>query len=138
MNKTQIGDSDAAYNAITTNPKFSDLLAQVPLKHPTQLYESFSYIFVFFLLLYLYWKTETPRKHGLLFGIFLILLWSVRFVVEFVKGSQGGIEDSLGVFSTGQWLSIPFIIVGLYFLFMAERPIPDDLLKYTENQKKIE
>ncbi len=127
MFKTHINNPDAAYNAIVYNPKFADLLAQVPLKHPAQLYESFSYIFVFFFLLFLYWKTETTQKHGLLFGVFLILLWSVRFVVEFVKESQGGIENIFGLFSTGQWLSIPFIFVGLYFLFMAERPLPENL-----------
>jgi phosphatidylglycerol:prolipoprotein diacylglycerol transferase len=125
--KTHIGNPDAAYNAIANNPKFADLLAQVPLKHPAQLYESFCYIFVFFILLFLYWKTRTAQKHGLLFGIFLILLWSVRFAVEFVKESQGGIEELFGLFTTGQWLSIPFILVGLYFLFMAEKPLPEDL-----------
>lgn len=127
MFKTQIGNPDIAYNAIVNNPKFSDLLAQVPLKHPAQLYESFCYIFVFLFLLFLYWKTETTQKHGLLFGIFLILLWSVRFFVEFVKESQGGIENIFGLFSTGQWLSIPFIFVGMYFLFMAEKPLPENL-----------
>jgi phosphatidylglycerol:prolipoprotein diacylglycerol transferase len=118
--KTQIQNSDNAYNAIVNDPKFADLLAQVPLRHPAQLYESFSYIFVFFFLLFLYWKTETTQKQGLLFGVFLILLWSVRFIVEFVKESQGGFENTLGTFSTGQWLSVPFIIIGLYFLFMAK------------------
>ena len=76
---------------------------------------------------FLYWKTSTAEKHGLLFGIFLILLWSVRFGVEFVKGKQGGIEDIFGLFTTGQWLSIPFIMIGLYFLFMAEKPLPEDV-----------
>jgi prolipoprotein diacylglyceryl transferase len=118
--KTQIQNSDNAYNAIVNDPKFADLLAQVPLRHPAQLYESFSYIFVFFFLLFLYWKTETTQKQGFLFGVFLILLWSVRFIVEFVKESQGGFENTLGTFSTGQWLSVPFIIIGLYFLFMAK------------------
>ena len=56
-----------------------------------------------------------------------MLLWSVRFGVEFVKESQGGIESLLGLFTTGQWLSIPFILVGLYFLFMAEKPLPEDI-----------
>jgi len=47
-----------------------------------------------------------------------VLLWTVRFFVEFVKESQGGFEDKLGnVLSTGQWLSIPFVIVGFYFMF---------------------
>lgn len=121
--KTHIQDPESAYSAIVHDPRFSDLLAQVPAKHPAQLYESISYIFVFFILFYLYWKTNAKEKHGLIFGVFLILLWTVRFVVEFVKESQGGIEESLGLFSTGQWLSIPFILVGLYFLFMAEKPI---------------
>lgn len=127
MNQTHIANPDLAYDAIVNNPKFSNLLAQVPLKHPAQLYEAFAYIFVFFILLFLYWKTDTPRKHGLLFGCFLILLWSVRFVVEFVKESQGGFENSLGLFTTGQWLSVPFILVGLYYLFMAEEPLPEDI-----------
>ena len=128
VKKTQIADSDAAYSAIANDPKFIDLLNEVPLKHPAQLYEAFCYIFVFFILLFLYWKTKAAEKHGLIFGVFLILLWTVRFIVEFVKGKQGGIED-LSLFndlSTGQWLSIPFIAVGVYFLFMAERPLPKD------------
>lgn len=127
MNETQIANPNLAYDAIVNNPKFSDLLAQVPLKHPAQLYEAFFYVFVFLFLMFLYWKTETTRKHGLLFGTFLILLWTVRFGVEFVKESQGGFENSLGLFTTGQWLSVPFILVGFYYLFMAEEPLPEDL-----------
>ena len=127
MNQTQIANPDLAYDAIVNNPKFANLLAEVPLKHPAQLYEAFAYVFVFFILLFLYWKTDTPRKHGLIFGIFLILLWTVRFVVEYVKESQGGFESALGLFTTGQWLSVPFILVGLYYLFMAEEPLPDDI-----------
>lgn len=129
VDKTQISNPDLAYDAIATNPKFADLLAAVPMKHPAQLYEAFCYIFVFFFLLYLYWKTDTPRKHGLIFGTFLILLWTVRFIVEYVKESQGGFENALGLFSTGQWLSVPFILVGLYYLFMAEEPLPEDIIK---------
>lgn len=127
MNQTQIANPDLAYDAIVNNPKFANLLAEVPLKHPAQLYEAFAYVFVFFILLFLYWKTDTPRKHGLIFGTFLILLWTVRFVVEYVKESQGGFESALGLFTTGQWLSVPFILVGLYYLFMAEEPLPDDI-----------
>lgn len=122
--RTNITNVDVAYKAVENDPKFLSLLNEVPLKHPTQLYEAFCYIFVFAILMYLYWKTNAAQKHGLIFGVFLILLWTVRFIVEFVKGSQGGIEKSLGLFSTGQWLSIPFIIVGFYFLFMAEKPLP--------------
>ena len=119
VTKTNISDSDAAYQAIANDPQFSNLLMQVPLKHPAQLYESFCYIFVFFLLLFLYWKTKTAQKQGMLFGLFLILLWSIRFVVEYVKESQGGFGDNT-IFSTGQWLSLPFIAIGLYFVFKAK------------------
>lgn len=120
---TKINDANDAYYAIVHDPKFASFLEKVPAKHPAQLYEAFLYIFVFFILFFLYWKTKTAEKHGLLFGYFLILLWSVRFVVEYVKESQGGIEETFGLFSTGQWLSIPFILVGIYYLFVAEKPV---------------
>jgi phosphatidylglycerol---prolipoprotein diacylglyceryl transferase len=123
VNITKTNNVNDAYNALVNNPQFASQIAKVPLKHPTQLYEAFAYIFVFLILFILYWKTRTSEKHGLLFGYFLILLWSVRFVVEYVKESQGGIESNFGLFSTGQWLSIPFILVGLYYLFVAEKPI---------------
>lgn len=130
VTKTHISDPETAYQAIANDPQFSNLLMQVPLKHPAQLYESFCYIFVFFLLLFLYWKTKTAEKQGFLFGLFLILLWSVRFVVEYVKESQGGFGDST-IFSTGQWLSIPFILIGLYFLFTAKNQfLPNNYLSH--------
>jgi len=121
--KTQLASPKEAYHAIATNPQFSALLQEVPAKHPAQLYESFCYIFVFAILLFLYWKTNVKEKLGFLFGLFLVLLWSVRFVVENVKESQGGFGDTLGLFSTGQWLSIPFIIIGFYFIVKAKRGV---------------
>ena len=123
VNLTRIPDPKAAYNAIATDPTFATLLERVPAKHPAQLYEAAGYIVVFAILFYMYWKTDARQKQGLLFGVFLVLLWSVRFVVEFVKESQGGFENALGMFSTGQWLSIPFILLGLYFIFFSEKPI---------------
>ena len=122
-NATQIANPNDAYHAIATDPKFAALLEQVPAKHPTQLYEAFCYIFVFAILFFLYWKTDARKKSGFLFGLFLVLLFSVRIVVESVKESQGGFENSLGLLSTGQWLSIPFILIGLYFVFTAEKPV---------------
>ena len=123
VNATQIANPKEAYHAIATNQQFAELLQQVPAKHPAQLYEAFCYIFVFAILFFLYWKTEAREKSGYLFGLFLVLLWSVRFVVEYVKESQGGFESALGMFSTGQWLSIPFILIGLYFVFTAKKPV---------------
>jgi phosphatidylglycerol---prolipoprotein diacylglyceryl transferase len=123
MNETQIANPNEAYNAIANNPQFANLLQQVPAKHPAQLYEAFAYVFVFAILFFLYWKTEAREKTGFLFGLFLVLLFSVRIVVESVKESQGGFESALGLLSTGQWLSIPFILIGLYFVFIAEKRV---------------
>ena len=123
INATEIQHPQEAYKAIGNDPRFADLLALVPARHPAQLYEAIGYVLVFAILFYMYWRTNAREKMGLLFGTFLISLWSVRFVVEYVKESQGGFEDALGLFSTGQWLSIPFILIGLYFIFFAEKPI---------------
>ncbi|GIZ07715.1 prolipoprotein diacylglyceryl transferase [Flavobacterium sp. UMI-01] len=120
---TNIANPTEAYHAIATNPQYAHLLSQVPLKHPAQLYESFCYVFVFIALYFLYWKTDARLKSGYLFGLFLVALWTVRFIVEYVKESQGGFESSLGLFSTGQWLSIPFILIGFYFVFTADKPV---------------
>jgi prolipoprotein diacylglyceryl transferase len=122
---TQKSSVNEAYQALCTDPNYSTLLAQVPAKHPAQLYEAACYVFVFAILFVLYWKTTIRERQGFLFGLFLILLWSVRFMVEYVKESQGGFEAYLGQFSTGQWLSIPFILIGLYFVFTADKPIEE-------------
>ena len=125
VNATKIKNPNEAYHEIVNNPQYAALLEKVPLKYPAQLFEAGLYIFVFAILFFLYWKTNTKEKLGLLFGYFLIMLWSVRFVVEYVKESQGGFEESLGLFSTGQWLSIPFILVGIYFVFTADKAIEE-------------
>ena len=85
-------------------------------RHPAQLYEAGSYIFVFLILFYFYWKTKKSEQEGFLFGLFLFLLWTVRFFVEFVKEPQN-IERADWLLNTGQLLSIPFILIGLYFMF---------------------
>ena len=90
-------------------------------RHPAQLYEAFGYLLLFILLWQLYWKTDYKNKKGFLFGLFLICLFSIRVLVEYVKESQGGFEDSLGLLSTGQWLSIPFIIIGLILILRSKK-----------------
>lgn len=117
MQRTGINDVQAAYSAVTNNPTFSSLLEAVPYRHPAQLYESFCYIFVFLILLYFYVKTEKRDQTGFLFGLFLVLLWTVRFFVEFVKEAQVD-ERATWALNTGQWLSVPFVLLGLYFMFM--------------------
>ncbi|NNF86750.1 MAG: prolipoprotein diacylglyceryl transferase, partial [Winogradskyella sp.] len=81
------------------------------------LYEAFCYVFVFLALYYFYWKTKKGEQRGFLFGLFLLLLWTVRFFVEFLKEAQNE-ERADWLLNTGQLLSIPFIIIGLYYMFM--------------------
>lgn len=85
-------------------------------RYPTQLFESVSYLFVFLILWYLYWKTNKRIRQGYIFGMFLVLLWSVRFIVEFWKENQVDFEDAMPL-NMGQLLSIPFILLGLFFMF---------------------
>lgn len=96
-------------------------LSETEPRHPAQLYEAFCYIFVFVTLLYFYWKTNKSKQEGFLFGLFLVFLWTIRFFVEFVKEPQGD-EDLAAFFgnilNNGQLLSIPFILIGLYFMFV--------------------
>jgi len=118
VQRTGIKDVQEAYNAVTENPQFQNLLEAVPYRHPSQLYESFCYIFVFLILLYFYSKTTKKDQPGFLFGSFLVLLWTIRFFIEFTKEPQG--DEYINWFSlnTGQWLSIPFVLIGLYFMFI--------------------
>lgn len=121
MQITGLNDYNQAYDAIQSNPQFTEALNLVVAKHPTQLYEAFGYLLVFFVVYYMYWKTDARKNLGYIFGVFLVLLWVVRFVVEYMKESQGGFEDQLGdILSTGQWLSIPFILVGIYLWVTAK------------------
>ena len=121
MSITRAETPDDAYAALANQPEFAQYLEAIPFRHPAQLYEGVLYILVFLILYRLYWKTDKKNKSGYLFGLFLVLLWTIRFFVEFVKKSQGGFEESLGLLSTGQWLSLPFIAIGLYFMFKPQK-----------------
>ena len=116
--ETGIADYKEAYAAVTDNPQFQHLLEAVPYRHPAQLYESFCYVFVFLILWYVYNKTKKSDQAGFLFGLFLLLLWTIRFFVEFVKEPQGEEYITMLGLNTGQMLSIPFILIGLYFMFV--------------------
>ncbi|WP_237275143.1 prolipoprotein diacylglyceryl transferase [Tenacibaculum ovolyticum] len=87
--------------------------------HPTQLYEAFSYLALFFALWYFYWKTEKKNQTGFLFGLFMVVLWSLRFFIEFLKQAQvEGREDWVfNSLNTGQVLSIPLVLIGFWLMF---------------------
>lgn len=84
-------------------------------KHPTQLYEALSYFLIFFLLLWYYRKHEGKTNTGFIFGVFLILLFVARFLIEYVKEPQVEFEKAMAL-NMGQWLSVPFILAGVFFV----------------------
>lgn len=89
-------------------------------KHPTQLYEAFSYLAIFGLLFWMYWKTRAKERTGLIFGIFLITAFAARFFIEFVKEDQKAFEADM-MLNMGQWLSIPFVLAGIYLVAKAPK-----------------
>jgi phosphatidylglycerol---prolipoprotein diacylglyceryl transferase len=84
-------------------------------RHPTQLYESIAYFIFFLILLFIYYKGMEKNRSGLLFGLFLVLVFVFRFFVEFLKENQSGFEESM-VLNMGQILSIPFVLAGVFFI----------------------
>ncbi|TVZ53294.1 prolipoprotein diacylglyceryl transferase [Dokdonia sp. Hel_I_53] len=117
---TSIKNPKEAYQALTDNPQFAEIISAIPYRYPGQLMEAFGYVFVFLILFGLYWKTNSRNKPGLLFGLFLLLLMTVRLIVENFKREQvEGREDWIFDLNTGQVLSIPFILIGLYFVITA-------------------
>lgn len=89
-------------------------------RHPTQIYEGLSYLVTFFILWWYYYKKDGKPAHGFLFGLFLILIFGVRFLVEFIKEPQVGFERGLTL-NMGQMLSIPFIIAGFILIYLAQK-----------------
>jgi prolipoprotein diacylglyceryl transferase len=87
-------------------------------RHPTQLYEAFSYLLIFFVMSYIYKTKATKLQNGFLFGLFLLLVFSARFLIEFVKTKQADYTLDIGL-TTGQLLSIPFLVLGTYLLLKA-------------------
>ncbi|SUJ01620.1 Prolipoprotein diacylglyceryl transferase [Sphingobacterium spiritivorum] len=84
-------------------------------RHPGQLYEALAYVIIFIVMWYLYNK-KSILKPGYLFGIFLVLLFGARFVLEYFKIDQEDFEKNM-LFNMGQILSIPFILAGFYLIF---------------------
>jgi len=86
--------------------------------HPTQIYEMLYCLVTFAIMWFMYWKKEAYKKNGLLFGIFLIGVFGSRFMLEFIKNNQEAFESGLPL-NMGQWLSIPFIVWGIWLLLRS-------------------
>ncbi len=92
-----------------------DRVDNIP-RHPSQIYEAIAYLIIFFVLYYLYSSKNKGNQPYFLFSIFLITVFGFRFLVEFVKDVQVDFEKTLLLYM-GQWLSLPFIAVGIYLLY---------------------
>jgi len=90
-------------------------------RYPSQLFEAFGYVCLFVLLWILYRKTNKKYQQGWLFGLFFIILWAIRFFVEFLKEPQGDEFIQFGGLNTGQVLSIPFMIAGVIIMIISKK-----------------
>jgi prolipoprotein diacylglyceryl transferase len=84
-------------------------------RHPAQLYEAIAYLLIFFVTFYLYKTKREKLRDGFFFGLALTLIFVSRFFIEFIKEEQVAFEEHMTL-DMGQWLSVPFIILGIAFL----------------------
>ncbi|MBL7860999.1 MAG: prolipoprotein diacylglyceryl transferase [Cyclobacteriaceae bacterium] len=89
-------------------------------RHPAQLYEAISCVVLFVLLFLMWQKDKINSPPGRIFGVFMIILWSLRFVYEFLKENQVDFEDKLPL-NMGQILSIPMVLAGIFILIWSYR-----------------
>lgn len=107
-------------------------------KHPTQIYESLSYFIIFAACYITYLRKEGKLHNGRLFGWWMIALWGVRFIVEFVKEEQVDFEKSMTL-DMGQWLSIPMILAGVLIVVLSHKGLLKEgtfTVDYKQQSKK--
>jgi prolipoprotein diacylglyceryl transferase len=97
-------------------------------KHPTQIYEALYYLLTYTVLRCVFRKSNNTPRPYLIFGLFLIMVFVFRFCIEFIKNPQEDFEEAMR-FNMGQWLSVPFIILGIASLVITgrqkkEEPVP--------------
>ena len=104
-------------------------------KHPTQIYEALSYLLLGFGLIGLYWKKLDKTYRGTYIGIFFIVCFGMRFLIEFIKNPQVDFEKGMAL-DMGQILSIPFVLLGIAFLVYAYRKKIPAAVMHPSPQKK--
>ena len=114
------------------------IIEQIPARHPTQLYEALCYFLTFAILLWLYYRKDVGRRRpGLLFGLAMIGIFLTRFFIEFVKERQVDFESTMSL-DMGQWLSVPFILLGIVFIIVSlKRPAVTDVNAVAEYANKM-
>ena len=101
-------------------PQQSTEYGAIVPRYPTQLFEAGGYFLLFVLLWILYRYTKKKYQQGWLFGLFFIILWAVRFFVEFLKEPQGDEFIQFAGLNTGQILSIPFMLAGFVIMYTSK------------------
>jgi phosphatidylglycerol:prolipoprotein diacylglycerol transferase len=102
-------------------------------RHPTQLYEAIFYIFLFVLFYWLWKNKRNDFGKGFMFGLFCVLMFSFRFLMEFMKENQEAFENALPI-NMGQILSIPFILVGIYMMYRSSKQTTHTITNQTITQ----
>lgn len=104
--------------------------------HPTQIYEMLYCLIGFVVTWLMYWKGKCYRREGLIFGVFLEIIFFTRFMLEFIKLDQEAFESNMWL-NMGQILSIPFIMWGVYLIIRAyRRPLTPEPIIKQDSQKK--
>lgn len=98
----------------------SDPAQSTQPRHPSQIYEGLAYLLIFAVLMLIYYRKNGRPREGLLISLFLILVFGVRFFIEFLKEPQVGFETSMAL-NMGQLLSIPFVVAGFAGLYLSSR-----------------
>lgn len=116
----------------------AEILAEIPARHPAQLYEALCYLITFAVILWVYYRKDVGRRRpGLLFGMAMIGIFLTRFFIEFCKERQVSFEDGMAL-DMGQWLSIPFILVGIAFIiYSLRRPVVADVNAVVNTANKL-
>lgn len=108
--------------------------------HPTQIYEALIYLLVFAVTMYMYWKTNAKNRNGLILGVGITMIFIARFFIEFLKNvqvpSEIAMRESTGLI-LGQWLSIPFVVWGIWLIWNAYRKPPVELYKPTKSASPV-
>lgn len=113
-----------------------DVAHRFEAHHPTQIYEALAYVLITILLWQIYKRAKTLRP-GYLFGLFLVLLFAIRFLIEFVKEPQVAFEQEM-LLNMGQLLSVPFIIAGaviMYWSWTRKNNTEADVINEVKDQK---
>lgn len=93
-------------------------------RHPSQLYQAgLEGLAMVLVMLYLFWRTRARFRPGLLVGVFTLGMGLARFINEFFREPDAHLAEfarETGL-SMGQWLTIPMLLVGLFFIIRALR-----------------